>query len=218
MSGFNINKLQRVQNLAARLALNDWRSPIQQIFVKLHWLPILARIKFKIWTLTYKLLSENQPANLWSLTTSYVPPRLLRSSDQGRHFNFFLGGQNFLFFNATGLLKNWKNSTLYVVIWRYSYIVPFFLSFFLLFLFFFLFSFFSFSWGGGVTAPPAPHKWRPCIWSMPTYSTVNSNMHWPTCVPCLRANRMELTTFVYSASPTHATFKRNLKTFYVAPS
>ena len=37
---------------------------------------------------------------------------------QGRHFNFFLGeGQNFFkFFNATGLLKNWKNSTLYVVI------------------------------------------------------------------------------------------------------
>ena len=36
---------------------------------------------------------------------------------QGRHFNFFLGGQIFvLFFNATGLLKNWKNSTLYVVI------------------------------------------------------------------------------------------------------
>ena len=32
---------------------------------------------------------------------------------QGRHFNFFLGG-------GTGLLKNWKNSTLYVVIWRYS--------------------------------------------------------------------------------------------------
>ena len=82
MSCFNINKLQRVQNLAARLALNDWRSPTQQILVKLHWLPIQSRIKFKIWTLTYKLLSVNQPANLRSLSTSYVPPRLLRSSDQ----------------------------------------------------------------------------------------------------------------------------------------
>ena len=82
MSDFNINKLQRIQNLAARLALNDWHSPIQQIFVKLHWLPIQARIKFKICTLTYKLLSENQTENLRSLITSYVPPRLLRSSDQ----------------------------------------------------------------------------------------------------------------------------------------
>ena len=82
MSCLNISKLQRVQNLAARLALNDWCSPIQQIFVNLPWLPIQARIKFKICNLTYKLLSENQPANLRSLITSYVPPRLLRSSDQ----------------------------------------------------------------------------------------------------------------------------------------
>ena len=82
MSCFNINKLQRVQNLAARLAPNDWRSPTQQILVKSHWLPIQSRIKFKICTLTYKLLSVNQPANLRALLTSYVPPRLLRSSDQ----------------------------------------------------------------------------------------------------------------------------------------
>ena len=27
---------------------------------------------------------------------------------QGRHFNFFLGAKRFFFFNATGLLKNWK--------------------------------------------------------------------------------------------------------------
>ena len=82
MSCFNINKLQRVQNLAARLALNDWRSSTQELFAKLHWLPIQPRIKFKIGTLVYKLLSTNQPANLRSLITSYVSPRLLRSSDQ----------------------------------------------------------------------------------------------------------------------------------------
>ena len=47
MSCFNINKLQHVQILAARRALNDWRSPTQQIFVELYWLPIQSRIKFK---------------------------------------------------------------------------------------------------------------------------------------------------------------------------
>ena len=82
MSCFNINKLQRIQNPTARLALNDWCSPSQEIFTKLHWLPIQLRIKFKMCTLTYKLLSANQPANLRSLITSYVPPWLLRSSDQ----------------------------------------------------------------------------------------------------------------------------------------
>ena len=41
---------------------------------------------------------------------------LYKDCHQGRHFNFFLGGNFFLFFNDTELLKNWKNSTLYVVI------------------------------------------------------------------------------------------------------
>ena len=40
---------------------------------------------------------------------------------QGRHFNFFLGGQNFFKFSMPpDYWKNGKNSTLYVVIWRYS--------------------------------------------------------------------------------------------------
>ena len=81
VSQFNLDKLQRVQNLAARLALNDWRSPILHLFVKLHWLPIHSCIKFKISSLTFKLLSDNQPANLKSLLTPYAS-RLLRSSDK----------------------------------------------------------------------------------------------------------------------------------------
>ena len=64
----------------------------------------------------------------------------------GASFQLFLGGAKFfLFFNATGLLKNWKkqhficsNLTLFIV-------PSFFLSFFLLFFFFFfLFFFFLF--------------------------------------------------------------------------
>ena len=43
---------------------------------------MMMMIKLKICTLTYKLLSVNQPANPRLLITSYVPPRLLRSSDQ----------------------------------------------------------------------------------------------------------------------------------------
>ena len=52
ISTFNISKLQRVQNLAARLALNDWHSPSHVLVSKLHWLPVLSRIKFKISSLT----------------------------------------------------------------------------------------------------------------------------------------------------------------------
>ena len=60
----------------------------------------------------------------------------------------------FLFFNATGLLKNWKKQH-FICSKLKSFIVPFFLFlFFSLFSFFFSF-FFSFSLGGA-TAPPAP--------------------------------------------------------------
>ena len=78
---------------------------------------------------------------------------------QGRHFNFFLRGRNFiLFFDATSNLEQQhficSNLTLFIV--------PFFLSFFSFFLFFLFLSFFflsSFSLGDD--CPPAPLKWCP---------------------------------------------------------
>ena len=79
---------------------------------------------------------------------------------QGRHFNFFLGGEFFLLFsNATGLLKNCKKQ--HVICNLTLFIVPFFLfSLFSLFFLFFLFFFFSFSLGGGGgrRPPPSPPK------------------------------------------------------------
>ena len=76
----------------------------------------------------------------------------------GASFQNFLGGPKFFkFFNATGLLKNWKkqhflcrNFTLFIV--------PFFLSIFtLFFLFSFFLSFFLLFLGrGGATAPSPP--------------------------------------------------------------
>ena len=82
ISNFNINKLQRVQNLAARLSLNDWHTSSSQLLTKLHWLPINSRIKFKIGTLTFKLLTNKQPAHLCALLQPVVSTRLTRSSDQ----------------------------------------------------------------------------------------------------------------------------------------
>ena len=81
ISTFNISELQRVQNLAARLALNDWHSPSHVLVSKLHWLPVLSRIKFKISSLTYKLLNDHQPGYLSFLISPYTPVRSLRSSD-----------------------------------------------------------------------------------------------------------------------------------------
>ena len=64
ISAFIINKLQQVQYLAAKIVLNDWHSPSQELLSQLHWLPIHARIKFKISSLTFKLLAENQAGGM----------------------------------------------------------------------------------------------------------------------------------------------------------
>ena len=85
------------------------------------------------------------------LLTEYIKIWTWQCYSQGRHFNFFLGGQNFFkFFNATGLVKNWKKQH-FICSNLTLFIVPFFLfSLFFLFSFsFFFFSFFySFSLGG----------------------------------------------------------------------
>ena len=79
----NIHKLQRCQNTAARLILQQSFTPsIQDLMNQLHWLQIQARIDFKIATLTYKALSSGQPAYLRELISPYKPSRQLWSSDQ----------------------------------------------------------------------------------------------------------------------------------------
>ena len=82
----------------------------------------------------------------------------IRIEKPGASFQLFLGGQNFfLFFNVTGLLKNWKKQH-FICSNLTLFIVPFFL-FSLFFLFFVSFFFFSFFLGA---TPPSPPKWRLC--------------------------------------------------------
>src|ERR1700730_879772 len=46
----------------------------------LHWLPVLVRIKFKIASLTFKVLNFAKPSYLYGLISSYQPTHSLRSS------------------------------------------------------------------------------------------------------------------------------------------
>ena len=57
LSTIHINKLQRVQNVAARLVTNTPRiCRITPILKDLHWLPIKYRLEFQIVLLTFKCL------------------------------------------------------------------------------------------------------------------------------------------------------------------
>ena len=60
-SAANINKLQRVQNSAARTVTKSSRfNHITPVLAGLHWLPIQYRIQFKIAVTTFKVLTSHE--------------------------------------------------------------------------------------------------------------------------------------------------------------
>ena len=61
----SIKPLQRVQNWAARVVLNQTRCDCAILALKeLHWLPILQRIDFKVACLVFKCLHDQAPSTL----------------------------------------------------------------------------------------------------------------------------------------------------------
>jgi len=65
-----IVKLQRVQNAAARLAMNISKySHVTQALQDLHWLPVCTRIHFKILLLVFKAIHGLAPPYISDLRT-----------------------------------------------------------------------------------------------------------------------------------------------------
>ena len=80
-----IEKLQRVQNAAARLLTGLKRTEhITPTLQNLHWLPVEQRIKFKTALLVYKALNGMSPSNIKEkeLVVPYTPARRLGSCDK----------------------------------------------------------------------------------------------------------------------------------------
>ena len=79
----NINRLQRVQNCAARLITNTKKyDHITPVLYTLHWLPIRQWVQYKILLLTYKAIKGLAPAYICELISLKTSFRTLRSSDQ----------------------------------------------------------------------------------------------------------------------------------------
>ena len=67
-----LNKLQKVQNSAARLVFKARKQErIKPLLQKLHWLPVHSRIQYKISTLCYNSFSETYPLYLSELLTVF---------------------------------------------------------------------------------------------------------------------------------------------------
>ena len=79
-----INRLQRLQNCAARMITGDSRE-IESVKVlrKLHWLPIRARIQYKIILLTYNALNNTAPQYMIDMLSIQTNVRSTRSSNNG---------------------------------------------------------------------------------------------------------------------------------------
>ena len=79
----NLSRLQRVQNTLARVVTKSgWKAHSLPILERLHWLPVEHRIRFKIATLTFRALHQNNPPYLHDLISRYTPARALRSTDK----------------------------------------------------------------------------------------------------------------------------------------
>ena len=78
------NDLQRLQLLQNRAASVIFRARkfdhVTPFYLRLHWLRIPQRIKFKVLVMTYKCLQHTAPSYLQDLISIYYPSRCLRSS------------------------------------------------------------------------------------------------------------------------------------------
>ena len=87
LPNFKLRKLQNIKNRAARLIKGvGRRDRITPVLIELHWLPIKARIKFKICVLTHQAITTGKPAYLNKLLVIMQPTEGVdtRSNTDGR--------------------------------------------------------------------------------------------------------------------------------------
>lgn len=79
----SLNKLQVVQNTAARLVSNaPSLTPSLPLLQRLHWLPVRKQISFKICCIVHKSLNGKGPRYLAEKLMKYQPPRALHSGNK----------------------------------------------------------------------------------------------------------------------------------------
>jgi hypothetical protein len=75
-----LQKLQRIQNMAAKICLKRYKSDSSRQALKdLHWLPVKYRINFKIAVIVFKCLRGLAPEYLTTLVKPKIHARSLRS-------------------------------------------------------------------------------------------------------------------------------------------
>ena len=84
---YQLDRLQKIQNNAARLIFRSSRSEhASSLLYSLHWLSISNRIDYKLSSLAFSVVTGTGPAYLSELLNIYTPSRELRSSSDDRLF------------------------------------------------------------------------------------------------------------------------------------
>ena len=82
---YMLERLQKVQNSAARLIFQCCKqNHISPLLMSLHWLPINARIEYKLSVICHSFFLGLSPIYLSDLLLVYTPKRNLRSSSDNR--------------------------------------------------------------------------------------------------------------------------------------
>ena len=75
------NRPRKVQNPAVKLAFKARRHDhVQPLLQALHWLPVQARIDYKLSAICRSVFSDSSPAHFFDLLIVCTPSRQLRSS------------------------------------------------------------------------------------------------------------------------------------------
>ena len=83
LTDYQINRLQRIQNTAARILTKTNKfEHISLVIRSIHWLPFANRIECKILRLTLKCLNNLVPTYVKEFLVPYMPSCSLRSIDQ----------------------------------------------------------------------------------------------------------------------------------------
>src|SRR5208282_351653 len=77
----NFQRLQRIQNSLARIVTGTKRiEHISPVLARLHWLPLITRVEYKVALMTFKCITTQQPGYLFDLVNFHTPARSPRSS------------------------------------------------------------------------------------------------------------------------------------------
>ena len=110
-----LNRLQRIQNCAARLIMKKRKyDHITPVIYELHWLPLEFRIQYKLAVLAFRHFEGTLPSYLSATLCTYKPARSLRSSTErllkSPRVNLKSAGERSFHFAALAVWNSLPNS------------------------------------------------------------------------------------------------------------